>query len=166
MIEPKSRILKAFVSALSGVGAPVYKFPPKNAPNLYVQLGNITTVADGCKDLFGNECTIDVQVISKTSGSYATPATLATTSQNVLNALQATTTSVIPVDDFDMIYIFLDNSFDDTGLFESDRTYRNTMQFRFQINQISQVSPCENWILFDGNWNDNKFWSDTCVWVD
>ena len=166
MIEPKSRILKAFVSALSGVGAPVYKFPPKNAPNLYVQLGTITTTADGCKDLFGNECTIDIQVISKTPGSYSTPESLEEVSQNVLNLIQATTTSVIEVDDFDMIYIFLDNSFDDSGLFESDRTYRNVFQFRFQINEKIGDTPCGDWILFNGKWNDDKFWRDTCTWVD
>ena len=165
-INPSKRIIKAFVAALQGIthnaaSVPVYMFPPKNAPKFYIQLGNVTASQEGCKDLFGHECTLDVQVISMYDGSYATPEDSEEISDTVLTNILALPTSTISVDNFDMIWLTLDNMFNDQGLFETDRTYRDVMQFRFLINEITGDKP---WLLLDNYWDTNGAWVDSAFW--
>ena len=165
-INPSKRIIKAFVAALQGItynaaAVPVYMLPTKNAPNFYIQLGSITASNEGCKDLFGYECTIDVQVISLYDGSYAKPDDSEGISDTVLNNILALPTSTVSIDNFDMIWMKLDNMFNDPGLFETDRTYRDIMQFRFLINEIR---PDRGWLLLNNYWDIEEAWIEDAFW--
>ena len=167
-INPKGRIYKAFKSVLDGIGyqgntLPVVRYPGKNIGNFYIQLGEITTVEEGCKDLFGHECTIDIQIICNYDGNYGTPLDAETISNTVTALLKATTTSVIPIDEFNMVYIVLDSGINDGGLFPTNRNYRVINNYRFYIEE---KIPDGVWILEDGTWNDSGVWIDTALWND
>jgi hypothetical protein len=168
MINPKGKIYEAFVTALSGITyqsnpVPVYTFPaPGNIP-FYIQLGSITTVEEGCVDLFGHECTIDIQIISQYDGNYGTPLDSEAISDIVTQTLKATETSTVDIQEFDMVYIVLDNGFNDSGLNPSNRGYRTINQYRFLILEVPDPTI---WILADGTWNDSGVWVDSAVWID
>jgi hypothetical protein len=36
----------------------------------------------------------------------------------------------------------------------------------YQYASAYLVGTADNWILFDGMWNDSKIWVDTQVWID
>ena len=168
MINPKARIYKAFKAALDGIVydgnvLDVVSFLGKGTTPIYIQMGNITTVEEGCIDLFGNECTIDIQIISQPFGNYTSPKPAEDVSDLVIQTLQATTTSVIPVDGLQMVYLTLENGFTDSGLTETERAYRVVNQYRFLLLELTE--PCE-WILAQGVWNDSGCWDDTAVWID
>lgn len=168
MINPKLRIYKSFVAALQGIThnsnpVPVYSYPALGAGELYILVGNITTVEEGCKQLFGHECTIDIQVISNYTGNYGTPLDGEEVADQVTQKLKTFSLSTLPIDEFNMVYILLDNGFNDGGLFDTDRTYRTINQYRFYIEETSE--PCE-WILANGVWNDSGCWNDAAVWID
>ena len=167
MLSASSDIIKSFVSALSsityeGESVPVYVNPPKGVGGLYIQLGTVTTVEEGCKDLFGHECTIDVQVIDTGARNYSTPKRVEEVSQVVSITLKPDELSTVSMSNFDMIYLTLDNSFNDQGLFSSDRAYRKIMQFRFMVME----NDGGDWILSNGIWTDGGVWIDTAVWID
>ena len=169
MLNQSADIYKSFVTALSGItydgnSIPVYSIsPPKNPGAIFIQLGTITTVEEGCKDLFGHECTMDIQVIDESNRNYTSPKVAEEIAGTIQTTLTPYVTSVVSMTDFDMIYITLDNAFNDGGLFESDRSYRKIMQWRFLINEQPEFS---NWILSTGNWRDIALWIDTEVWID
>ena len=168
MINPKNRIYKAFKSVLDGIvydgnTLDVVSFMGKGTTPIYIQMGSITTVEEGCIDLFGNECTIDIQIISQPFGNYTSPKPAEDVSDIVINRLQATTTGVIPIDDFNMVYLTLENGFTDDGLTPSERNYRVINQYRFLLLEIAE--PCE-WILAGGVWNDSGCWDDSAAWID
>lgn len=171
MINPKNRIYKAFATALSGVthngdAIPIVTFPPPGKIPFYVQLGTITTVEEGCKDLFGHECTIDIQVISQYEGNYASPLSAEDIADQVTQLLKAETTSTLSIDDFDMVYIVLDNGFNDEGdIFATNRSYRTINQYRFLINEVVET-PVSDWILFNGFWNQPLYWINDAYWID
>lgn len=168
MINPKSRIYKAFKAVLDGIvydgnTLDVVSFLGKGTTPLYIQMGNITTVEEGCIDLFGNECTIDIQIISQPFGNYTSLKAAEDVSDIVINRLQATTTGVIPVDDMDMVYLTLENGFTDSGLTPSERSYRVINQYRFLLLEIPYEA---DWILQTGFWNDLGVWKDSSTWID
>ena len=168
MINPKNRIYKAFKAVLDGIvydgnTLDVVSFLGKGTTPLYIQMGNITTVEEGCIDLFGNECTIDIQIISQPFGNYTSPKAAEDVSDIVISRLQATTTGVIPIDDMYMVYLTLENGFTDSGLTPSERSYRVINQYRFLLLEI----PIEgDWILQSGFWNDLGVWKDSAAWID
>lgn len=168
MISPSGSIYKAFINALSGLvyksnTIPVYSYPPQNAPNFYIQLGTITTVEEGCKDLFGHEVTMDIQVITQYDGNYATPVDAEGIASLITQALKPTTTSVVnDIEDFKMIWLVLENGFNDGGLFETNRSNRRILQWRFYLDQ----NPLLDWILIDGSWSDSGIWIDSATWND
>jgi len=168
MINPRNRIYQAFKTALDGIvynsnSIPVYSFPaPGNIP-FYIQLGTISTVEEGCKDLFGHECTIDIQVIDQRQGNYGSPKQAEEISNFVIQRLKETTTSVKSIPDFNMVYIVLDNSFEDPMIFDTSRGYRGIQQFRFYIEEVKVLG---DWILDTGFWNDAGIWKDTSNWID
>ena len=112
-------IYKSFVTALSsitysGVSIPIYSVsPPKNPGATYIQLGTITTIQSGCKDLFGHDCTMDIQIIDNSMYNYTSPKVAEEIAGEVETALQALVTSVVTMTNFDMIYLVLENSFND-----------------------------------------------------
>ena len=169
MLNQSADIYKSFVTALSGItydgnSIPVYSIsPPKNPGAIFIQLGTITTVEEGCKDLFGHECTMDIQVIDESNRNYTSPKVAEEVSGEIQTALKTNVLNVVTMTNFNMIYLVLDNAFNDGGLFESDRSYRKIMQFRFMIEEIASVS---NWILTTGFWNDSGVWIDDAVWID
>ena len=168
MLNPSLNIIKGFISALSGISyggntIPVYMIPPQNPDDLYIQIGTVTTVEAGCKDLFGHECTIDIQVIDLGKRNYQSPKRAEEVSSLVLQALKPDVISTVSLDEFDMIYLILDNSFNDAGLFESDRSYRRILQYRFLANE-KVISG--DWILATGFWDDFGVWIDTETWND
>ena len=168
MINPKNRIYKSFISALSGISynggtLDVVSFLGKGKTPFYIQLGTITTVEEGCKDVFGHECTIDIQIICQYDGNYASPLDGENISDIVTEKLRLITAGVVPIVDFDMVYLNLDNSFNDAGLFETERSYRIVSQYRFLIMQNLDSVP---WILETGVWNDSGVWKDSSVWID
>ncbi len=169
MLNQRINILQGFISALSGLTydgnpIPVYKIPPKNPDDLYIQLGTITTVQAGCKDLFGHECTLDIQVIDLGRNNYQSPERAEEVTSLVFSALQPNTQSVVSMSEFDMIYLKLENSFDDSGMFETDTSYRCILQYRFLANE--KTGLCEDWILRTGLWDDSGVWGDSCIWID
>jgi hypothetical protein len=168
MINPKNRIYKAFLSALSGINynggtLDVVTFLGKGKTPFYIQLGNITTIEEGCKDVFGHECTIDIQIICQYDGNYATPLDGENISDIVTDRLRLTTAGVLAIEDFDMIHISLENSFNDAGLFETERSYRVVSQYRFMLMETGAIAA---WILDTGFWNDSGVWKDSSVWID
>ena len=169
MINPKLRIYKAFYAALqgithNGIPVPVYSYPAMGEGELYILIGNITTVEEGTKDLFGHECTIDVQVVCNYKGNYGSPLDAEQVADQVTVKLKELSLSVLPINDFDMIYIVLDNGFNDGGLFDTDRSYRTINQYRFCLMELKDGCT---WILETGFWVDlNTCWQDEAVWVD
>jgi len=166
MINPKARIYKAFKAALDGIvydgiTLDVVSFLGKGTTPIYIQMGNITTVEEGCIDLFGNECTIDIQIISQPFGNYTSPKPAEDVSDLVIQTLQATTTSVIPVDDLDMIYLKLENGFTDSGLTETERTYRVVNQYRFLLLESGEPPV---WLLENGYWDTAGKWIGSAFW--
>lgn len=168
MINPKGRIYKAFKAALdgityNGITLDVVSYLGKGKTPFYIQMGTITTTDASCKDLFGNECTIDIQVIAQYDGNWASPKDTELIAEDVTNRLNAITTAVIPIDDFDMTYIVLDNGFNDSGQFETERTYRTINQYRFMLFEKVQLG---DWILENCFWNDSGIWDDSAFWCD
>ena len=65
--------------------------------------------------------------------------------------------------DFDMTWMTLSNSFNDSGMFEDGRGSRNILQLSFEVfEQVLQ----DIWILETGFWNDLGRWYDTSNWID
>ena len=168
MVNQAADIYKSFVTALNSIvynanTIPVYSVsPPKNPGAIFIQLGTITTVQEGCKDLFGHECTMDIQIIDESSRNYSSPKIAEEVAGLVQEALLANVLSVVTMSNFDMIYLRLDNAFNDAGLFDTDRSYRRILQFRFMIDE----KTTDVWILATGFWNDAGKWDDSSLWID
>jgi len=169
MLNPRYDIYTSFGAALQGItynaqSIPVYSTSPQKEPNsIYIVLGSITTNAEGCKDNFGHLCTIDIQVVDNSRKNYISPLAIENVTTSVLNALLPTTTSVVTMDDFDMTWLTLTNSFNDSGMFDDGRGSRNILQFAFEVfEKVTQ----NVWIMETGFWNDSGRWYDTAYWID
>ncbi len=168
MINPRPAIIKGLATALDGLvydsqEVPVYSASPlKATAKPYIQLGTLTVVEGGCKQGFGHSCTIDIQVIDNTANNRVSPKATEEITSLVLTALRPTKLNVISLSEFAMINLTMSNSFQDMGMFETDRYYRNVLQFTFEVYEVS----VSNWILATGNWNDSGLWIDTEVWID
>lgn len=169
MQNPRSDILKSFGAALSGnitynsTEIPVYGTSPEKAPDtLYIQLGTITTNEAGCKDGFGHECTIDIQIIDNSRANYSSQKAIEDVTALVLNEIKPTVTSVVSMSFHSMTWLTLSNSFNDVSLFETSYAPRNILQFSFEIYE---TADCSNSIWASGTWLSSGIWKSNCVWI-
>lgn len=169
MRNPRYDIYKSFGAALQGItlggnAIPVYSISPQKAPEgIYIVLGSITTNQEGCKQNFGHECTMDIQVIDNTRKNYITPKNIEEVTTNVMANIFPKTTSVLALDNFDMTWLTITNSFNDSGMFEDGRGSRNVVQFSFEV---FEKTVFDVWILETNFWNDMGRWDDFSSWND
>ena len=169
MKSPRKAIIKGFYNALSNITyagqlVPVYSASPLKAPNNpYIQIGSVTTVEEGCKDLFGHACTIDIQVIDSSRDNYATPRAVEEITELVMQTLKPLVLSVVELSDFYMINLVLTNTIQDPNIFETAMGYRNIMQWSFDVYELQGEAI---WLLLDGIWNDSGVWVDSEYWYD
>ena len=140
MRNPSGNILTGFVTALNSIvyetnTIPVYTQPPLSAPNFYIQLGNVTETTKGCKDTFGYTGTLDVQIICQYSGGYSTPIDAEAITELITETLKPTPTSTPTIPNFKMVWMTLDSTLNDGGLFETNKTYRRILNWRFEIDE-------------------------------
>jgi hypothetical protein len=170
MLNPRADIIKSFGAALSGLTydgstVPVYGTSPQKAPaTIYIQLGSVITTETGCKDGFGHECTMDIQIIDNSRANRATQKNIEEVTTLVLNTIKSTTTSVVSMTDFEMIWLTLSNSINDVQLFDTSYAPRNILQFSFEINE-TRDNPCLTSIWYSGTWAADGIWLPNCTWV-
>ena len=169
MENHRTAIIKGFASALTGLtynnkSVPVYTGSPLKAPTKpYIQLGSLNTNEEGCKDMFGHACSYDVQIIDNSNKNFVSPKACEEITDLVLAAIKPSFLSVVTLaDPFEMTNLTLSNSFQDSGIFETDRYYRNILQFSFDVHEVLQAV----WIMAEGVWNNSGVWVDTEVWID
>ena len=169
MLNPRADIIKSFGAALSGLSydgntIPVYASTPQKAPDsLYIFIGTVTTNETGCKDVFGHDGSIDIQIIDNSKRNYATPEDIEEVTTLVLDTIKSTTTSVVSMTNHEMIWLTLANTLNDVTLFDTSYAPRNILTFNFEITE-TLADPCANWIMANDYWNDSGYWLTNCTW--
>jgi len=139
-------ILKAFYTALNGnviyggATIPVYTGLPKinsGEPYDYIYISEQTQQDWGGADMFGFEETMTIQIVCRGRGDTVSRVKVSDISTQVMNLLKPTYLNELSVDNFNMIGLFLDNSFTDFEVTDEDYAIRKIQRWRYFLSETT-----------------------------